>query len=112
VRCSNEKTMILVVVGLLACGQNFAQELLVDPGMNLIGPNGQLGNTPNPPWVVKAQRGGNLAFDDGALPSLGLTSMVADRACSLRHSWAIPPGIPRLAILTLTFIRTFQARPA
>jgi hypothetical protein len=61
-----KKAIAWVVFGLLACGQGFAQELLVDPGMNAIGPNGQLGNTPNPPWVVTAARGANLAFDDGA----------------------------------------------
>ena len=39
---------------------------LVDPGMNSVGPNGQLGNTPTPPWTLTAQRGANLNFDDGA----------------------------------------------
>jgi MYXO-CTERM domain-containing protein len=54
------------VVGLLACGQSFGTELLIDPGMNSIGPNGQLGHTPDAPWVFTASRGANLAFDDGA----------------------------------------------
>ena len=59
---------LIAAAGLIACGTIGvkAQELLVAPGMNSIGPNGQLGNTPNPPWVLKAQRGANLAFDDGA----------------------------------------------
>jgi MYXO-CTERM domain-containing protein len=54
------------VVGLLICGQSFGTELLIDPGMNLVGPNGQLGQTPNAPWVFAASRGANPAFDDGA----------------------------------------------
>jgi hypothetical protein len=58
-------TIVLGVLGLLASGQSLAEEL-VDPGMNSIGPNGQLGNTPNPPWVLAASRGANLAFDDAA----------------------------------------------
>lgn len=61
-----KKTMVLVVLGLLACGQSFAQEMLVDPGMNAVGPNGQLGNTPNPPWVLAASRGGVPGFNDAA----------------------------------------------
>jgi hypothetical protein len=61
-----KKTMFWLLLGLLVCGQSFAQELLVDPNMNSVGPNGQLGATPNPPWVVTATRGANLAYDDGA----------------------------------------------
>jgi hypothetical protein len=61
-----KKILGLMVLGLLACGANFASAQLVDGGMNSVGPNGQLGNTPNPPWVVTATRGANLAFDDGA----------------------------------------------
>ena len=61
-----KKTMVLVVLGLLACGQSFAQEMLVDPGMNAVGPNGQLANTPNPPWVLAASRGGVGGFNDAA----------------------------------------------
>jgi hypothetical protein len=61
-----KKTMIVsVVLGLLACGQSFAEEL-TDPDMNSIGPNGQLGDTPNPPWVVAASRGGVGGYNDGA----------------------------------------------
>ena len=58
--------MVWAVLGLLACGQSFGAQLLVDPGMNIIGPNGQLGNTPNAPWAVTASRGANLVYDDGA----------------------------------------------
>jgi hypothetical protein len=54
------------VVGLLASGQSFGTEILIDPGMNSVGPNGQLGNTPDAPWVFTASRGVNLAYDDGA----------------------------------------------
>lgn len=61
-----KKMLGLVVLGLLACGSTVASAQLVDGGMNSVGPNGQLGNTPNPPWVVTATRGANLAFDDGA----------------------------------------------
>jgi hypothetical protein len=61
-----KKILGLMVLGLLACGANFASAQLVDGGMNSVGPNGQLGNTPNPPWVVTATRGANPAFDDGA----------------------------------------------
>jgi hypothetical protein len=61
-----KKSISLMIFGLLACSQSFAQNLLVDPGMNSIGPNGQLANTPNPPWALTATRGANLAFDDGA----------------------------------------------
>jgi hypothetical protein len=61
-----KRTILLLAVALMACGQSFAQELLTDAGMNAVGPNGQLGATPNPPWVVAAQRGANLAYDDGA----------------------------------------------
>jgi hypothetical protein len=56
---------LLGVLGLLACGLSFGAELLVDPGMNSVGSNGQLGATPNTPWVAFATRGANLAFDDG-----------------------------------------------
>jgi hypothetical protein len=61
-----KKILGLMVLGLLACSANFASAQLVDGGMNSVGPNGQLGNTPNPPWVVTATRGANPAFDDGA----------------------------------------------
>ena len=61
-----KKIFGLAILGLLACGQIYAQELLSDAGMNSVGSNGQVGNTPNAPWVVTAQRGANLAFDDGA----------------------------------------------
>jgi len=54
------------IVALLASAPAFGAEILIDPGMNLIGANGQLGNTPNTPWVVQATRGANSAFDDGA----------------------------------------------
>jgi hypothetical protein len=59
---------LFVVVSLAAFTATLsnAQELLTDPGMNSIGPNGQLSNTPNPPWAVTATRGANLAYDDGA----------------------------------------------
>jgi hypothetical protein len=60
------KTVALAVFGLLVCGEVFALELLVSPGMNSVGSNGQLANTPNAPWVVTASRGAALAFDDGA----------------------------------------------
>lgn len=61
-----KKTIGLVVLGLLACGQSFATQLLIDPGMNAVGSNGQLGNTPNAPWQLDAARGANNAFDDAA----------------------------------------------
>lgn len=61
-----KRTVLFLAVALMACGQSFAQEELTDAGMNNVGANGQLGNTPNAPWVVTAQRGGNLVFDDGA----------------------------------------------
>jgi hypothetical protein len=54
------------VLGLLVAGQSFGAQLLVDPGMNSIGANGQLGSTPNAPWVFTASRGANPGFDDGA----------------------------------------------
>jgi len=52
-------------LGLLASSQSFGV-LLVDGGMNSVGSNGQLGSTPNAPWVVHAERGANTNFDDGA----------------------------------------------
>jgi hypothetical protein len=63
-----KKTTVLMALGLVACvaGVGAAQELLTAPGMNAVGPNGQLGATPNAPWVVTATRGANLAYDDGA----------------------------------------------
>jgi hypothetical protein len=61
-----KKILGLMVLGLLACGANFASAQLVDGGMNSVGPNGQLGNTPNAPWVVAATRGATNPFDDGA----------------------------------------------
>lgn len=61
-----KKIFGLMVLGLLACGANVASAQLVDGGMNSVGANGQLGSTPNAPWVVTATRGANLAFDDGA----------------------------------------------
>ena len=68
-----------VAFGFVACvaGIASAQNLLTDPGMNAVGPNGQLGNTPNPPWVVTAARGASLAFDDGAA-SEGFANVAAD----------------------------------
>ena len=47
------------VLGFVACAVSVAtgQNELTDPGMNAVGPNGQLGPTPNPPWVVAASRG-------------------------------------------------------
>jgi hypothetical protein len=59
---------LFLVLGLVACLVSVAtaQNLLVDPGMNAVGPNGQLGPTPNPPWVVTASRGGVGGFNDGA----------------------------------------------
>jgi hypothetical protein len=53
-------------VALLASAPAFGSEILLDPGMNLVGANGQLGNTPNPPWVIEATRGAALMFNDGA----------------------------------------------
>lgn len=58
------RMLLLGVVALTAPSSAMAN-LLVDPGMNLVGSNGQLGNTPNAPWVVSATRGGS-AFNDGA----------------------------------------------
>jgi hypothetical protein len=60
------KVFVCVVLGLVSCGPAFGAEILIDPGMNSIGPNGQLANTPNDPWVVEASRGANTNFDDGA----------------------------------------------
>jgi hypothetical protein len=63
-----KKTTVLMTLGLVACVASVgsAQELLTAPGMNAVGANGQLGSTPNAPWVVTATRGANLAYDDGA----------------------------------------------
>lgn len=61
-----KRMMMCGVLGLLACGQSFGTELLVDPGMNSVGLNGQLGNTPNAPWVFAASRGATDPYDDGA----------------------------------------------
>jgi len=60
-----QRFIALVIVCSFVCTTAFANDLF-DPGMNSIGSNGQLGNTPNPPWVVVAARGANPAFDDGA----------------------------------------------
>jgi PEP-CTERM motif len=60
-----KKASVTLALGLMVCGQSFAN-LLVDPGMNAIGSNGQLGNTPNAPWVVTASRGAASPYDDGA----------------------------------------------
>ncbi len=59
---------LFVVLGLVACvaGVASAQNLLVDGGMNSVGANGQLGNTPNPPWQLAASQGGVAGFNDGA----------------------------------------------
>ncbi len=56
----------LAILGLLACGSGVASAQLVDGGMNSVGANGQLGNTPNFPWIVAASRGGVAGYDDGA----------------------------------------------
>src|SRR5262245_59163819 len=61
-----KRTILFLAVALMAYAQSFAQEQLTDAGMNNVGANGQLGNTPNAPWVVTATRGANPAFDDGA----------------------------------------------
>lgn len=58
-------SLALAVVASVA-GVAGAQNLLIDPNMNSVGPNGQLGNTPNAPWVLVAGRGANLAYDDAA----------------------------------------------
>jgi hypothetical protein len=59
---------LFLVLGLVACVASVvsAQNLLTDPGMNSVGPNGQLGPTPDPPWVVNAARGGVGGYNDGA----------------------------------------------
>jgi hypothetical protein len=61
-----KKIIGLFVLGLLACGASVASAQLVDGGMNSVGANGQLGNTPNAPWVLTATRGVNPAYDDAA----------------------------------------------
>lgn len=60
------KVMVCGVLALLTCGPSFGAEILLDPGMNLVGANGQLGSTPNAPWVVVASRGANPVFNDAA----------------------------------------------
>jgi hypothetical protein len=60
------KVAVFGIVGLLAGGQAFGAEILIDPNMNSVGPNNQLGPTPNAPWVVEASRGANSNFDDAA----------------------------------------------
>jgi hypothetical protein len=59
--------ILFLIVGLVgwAVGVATANEL-TDPGMNAVGPNGQLGSTPNPPWFVHATRGATDPFNDGA----------------------------------------------
>ncbi len=59
----------LVACGIITLGAvapAFALPILLDPNMNSVGANGQLGPTPNAPWVVEASRGANIAYDDGA----------------------------------------------
>jgi hypothetical protein len=60
------KVMVCGIVGLLASGPAFGSEILIDPNMNSVGPNGQLSNTPNAPWVFEATRGLDDPYDDGA----------------------------------------------
>ena len=60
------KLMLCAVLGLLVSGPAFGAELLIDPNMNSVGPNSQLGATPNAPWVVTASRGATDPFNDGA----------------------------------------------
>ncbi len=61
-----KKILGLVVLGLLACGSTVVSATLIDGGMNSVGANGQLGSTPNAPWVVAASRNDVPGFDDGA----------------------------------------------
>jgi hypothetical protein len=64
-----KKTMVLVVLGLLACGMNMAsaQEVLINGKFNAVDPAGtqQLGGTPTG-WTFDAERGLDLTYQDAA----------------------------------------------
>jgi hypothetical protein len=59
---------LFFALGIMACAAGLvtAQEQLTDPGMNAVGPNGQLGPSPNAPWVLEASRGATDPYNDGA----------------------------------------------